>query len=206
MYLTVAEYNTLRAIWRVLELPTHVEIFYVTLHLFITIKFKEFLPVNLMWIKIFIHVKFQRDAILILLCCERRSAHKTEETKERINSTVEFYQTLPYPSSYSLQRILIINESFLFVKVLIRCCDQVPIRILSKHEWIIVFLYNSSVILLCSIRILSKHEWTFEFLILISSHYQISVRILSNHEQVLSCNLSVCLIMIMLYDVLSNNE
>ena len=135
-----------------------------------------------MWIKIFIHVKFQRDAILILLCCERRSAHKTEETEERINSTVEFYQTLLYPSSYSLQRILIINESFLFVKVLIRCCDQVPIRILSKHEW------------------------TFEFLILISSHYQISVRILSNHEQVLSCNLSVCLIMIMLYDVLSNNE
>ncbi len=53
---------------------------------------------------------------------------------------------------------------------------------------------------------LSNHEQTYEFLILISSHYQISVRILSNHEQVLSCNLSVCLILMMLYDVLSNNE
>jgi hypothetical protein len=135
-----------------------------------------------MWIKIFIHVKFQRDAILILLCCERRSAHKTEETEERINSTVEFYQTLPYESSGSLQRILIINESFLFVKARIRSSHEVPIRILSKHEWIIVFLYNSSVILLCSIRILS------------------------NHEQVLRMNLSVCLILIVLYDVLSNNE
>ena len=140
------------------------------------------------------------------MCCERSSCHKRERTKERINSTVEFYQTLLYPSSYSLQRILIIHEYFLFVKVLIRCCDQVPIRILSKHEWIIRLEYNSSVILLCSIRILSNHEQTYEFLILISSHYQISVRILSNHEQVLRCNLIVCLILMILYGVLSNNE
>ena len=69
------------------------------------------------------------------------------------------------------------------------------------YSYITIVLYNDAMY-----DVLSNNEWTFEFLILISSHYQISVRILSNHEQVLSCNLSVCLIMIMLYDVLSNNE
>ena len=54
--------------------------------------------------------------------------------------------------------------------------------------------------------VLSNNEWTFEFFILNGVHYQISVRILSNDEQVLRMNLSVCLILIVLYDVLSNNE